>query len=376
MALGLKRLVESCGLQVASRRICEVAKKEKWGITETKDGEIISLREIFEAFCGDMQSFLSQRGGFIEHRHIQEADVKSSAFSNIIGVLLANEVIAGYEGTPRIGDQLVNIYKTNLQNERYAGFVAHDDVSEINEGESYPEVGMSDKYVTIPDRKKKGAKLLITEESILYDRTGQLQERARMLGERSAEEKEERILSGICGGHQCYFPSGVSTNLYAGTPQLVASNALVDWTDIEKAELDGLKAMVDEKSKKINVIGTILLVPSALYRTGKRIVNATEVWTNPSGSAISTVSANPITPGEFSVATSPHVSTYTGNSTSWFFGNPKKQFRWKEVYPLQVRPMPPNSYVEWDRDILFGYSVRQKGDIFAIDNKYFVKCNA
>lgn len=371
MAIGFRQIVEANGVDVAAQQLCEIAQEEKKRLGDW------SLRELHEAFCGEqVKSFISSKPGFHSTWNIQEADVQSSAFSNIIGVLLTNEVIAAYESVPKIGDSLVKVYKSKLKYERMAGFSAHSEPGDVNEDQEYPSDGFNDKYVTLPDPKKKGRIIYVTEEAIFYDQTAQLIERAQMVGERIAEVREKRIISGVCGGHQCYSPAGVSTDLYAGAPQLVGGNALVDWTDIEKAELDGLHAMVDEKGEKIRVMPKVVLVPRALYRTALRILNATQVTTLTGTGTIDTYAVNPYRPGELMPVTSDYVSTYTGNSTSWFIGDPQKQFRWKEVYPIQTFRLMANNILEFQRDVKFAYKVRYKGDIFAIDNKYMIKCNA
>ena len=371
MALGFRQIVEANGAMVASRQLCEIATEEKIKLNDW------SLRELHEAFCGDnVKSFLSQTPGYQYQSSVKEADVQSSAFSNLIGVLLTNEVIAAYDAVPKIGDSLVKVYKSKLKDERMAGFSAQDEPGDVNEDQEYPTDGLSDKYVTLPDPKKKGRVIYVTEEAIFYDQTAQLIERAQGIGAKIAEVREKRIISGVTGGHVCYSPLGVPTALYGGAPQLVAANALVDWTDLEKAELDGLGAMVDEKGAKITVRATMILVPRALYRTATRLLNATQVSHLTNTSTIDTYSVNPYRPGELVPVMSDFVSTYTSNNTSWFIGDPTKQFRWKEVYPIQTFRLMDNSILEFTKDVKFAYKVRYKGDIFAIDNKYFVKNNA
>lgn len=372
MALGFREIVEANGVQTAGIQLYEIAVEKKKTLKEW------GLRELHEAFCGDnVKNFLDNRLGYHPaFANVQEADVQSSAFSNIVGVLLTNEVIAAYDAVPKIGDQLVKIYKTKLKEERVAGFTPSDDPEDVNEDQEYPGAGLSDKYVTLPDPKKKGKVIYITEEAIFYDQTAQIIERAQMIGERIAETREKRIISGVCGGHQCYRPAGILTSLYGGTPQLVGSNALVDYTDLEKCELEGLGAMVDEHSNKISVRAKIILVPRALWRTALRILNTTQVTVLTGSNTIDSYAANPYKPGELVPLMSDFVSTYTSNSTSWFMGDPQKQFRWKEVYPIQTFRLMDNSLLKFQKDVEFAYKVRYKGDIFAIDNKYFCKNNA
>lgn len=375
----LKRVVESEGVQVAENKLTKILKESK-----TKLSDIgISLKGLWESIVGRVDNtlnFFHQGQGFIDTKPVQEADVKSSAFSNITGVLIANEVIAAYEQVPTIGDQLVQTpyYRTTQQGERYAGFSAHENVKDVDEGADYEELGLSDKYVTIAERKKRGGIILVTEEAIMRDQTGMLLERIRNLAERHAIAKEKDIIACVVGNKACYYPSGVVQALYAGAPYLVTTNALVDWTDVENCEVTGFSEMTDEKGEKIGwmPVRPVMLVPRALYRTGKRIVNATEVKYGADSVTIQAIGANPLSGEQIQVLTSNYVSTYTSDTTSWFYGDPKKQFRFKEYWPLQVFQLQANNTYEFERDVKFAYKTRDWGFCFAVDQKYFLKNTA
>lgn len=371
----IKRLFENEGPNATVAKVTEIFKKKKTKITD------ISLRGIWESIVGDPSkttNFLKNSSGFFgDEERVTESAVKQSALSNIIGVLLANEFIEQYNAVKTIGDQLCTLYKSSEKDERIAGFTAMQDGDEVEEAEDYPEFGISDKYVTTSEKKKRGGIVHVTEEAILRDKTGQLLENIMEIAEYLAMRKEKNIISGVVGGHQCYYPLGVATSLYATTPYKVDSNALVDWTDIEKCENDGLTAMVNENGEKIDAtpIRPVILVPKAREWTAKRIVNATEISHYTETAIIETRAKNPLAGQNILVLTSVYVSTYAGNSTSWFYGDPKRQFRYKQIWPLQVFSLPANNIFEFTRDIKFSYKVREWGWIFAKDQKYFVKNN-
>jgi hypothetical protein len=368
---GFRQIVESNGAQVAGQQLAEIAEKDQLSIEDW------GLRELHEAFMpSDMDNFLSTKSGF---QHVTEAGsaVASTAFSNIIGVLLTNEIIKAYNSVPMIGDKLVQVYKSREKSERVPGFTAHNaDDDDVLENQEYPAYGFRDKWVGVPDPEKKGKIIYLSEDTIFFDRTGQVVMHAQYLGRRIAEAKEKRILSGVLGGHQCYAPNGILTNLYAGAPQLVGTNALVDWKNIEKAEIEGFDAMLDEEGEKIHVMPNVIIVPRALYRTAKMILRATSVKSVTGTGAVETLASSPIDPGELMPLTSPLVGTFAGAATTWFMGDPKAQFRWKEVYPIQTFRLATNNLLEFQRDVKYAFKVRHRGDIFAIDNKYMVKCTA
>lgn len=373
----LKKLVESKGVMAVENLLIDLMREEKLSEEEKRSLTLKNLWESFVGECGDTLQYVRNVSGFVRTSHIQEADVRQSAFSNITGVLLANAVIEGYESVPRIGDKLVRIYPSNLKDERYPGFSASDTVETVGEGEEYPEAGLFDKYVTTGSALKKGKIISITEEAIYFDQTGALLDRARMLGERAALEREKTILKGVMGVENAYYPSGTATALYGAAPYLVTSNALSDWTNIEKAENDGLAAMTDEKGEAILVTANAILVPIALKATAKRILTATTVVHGDfdDANSVKTYSAMPIK-ADYEIVSSPLVHQLSGSSTSWWLGDFKRQFRWKEIWPIQTFRATQNDQDRFHRDVVEKYKVRYYGGIFAVDNKYVVKNTA
>ena len=375
MPFHLKRLVEEKGPAAVSDKFCDLISQGKLDQNEKRK---LGLKNLWESFVGPVSETLpgAQYGeGFIKMRPVHEADVRQSAFSNITGVLLGSKVIDAYKAVPTIGDRLVDPYPSRLKLETLPGFTAHEGLDEVPEGQEYNETGFTDKYVTLSEPPKKGRLISITEEAIIYDQTAQVLKRASLLGERAALDKEKDILNAVTGTVNRYYPSNVETALYGAAPYLIAANPLTDWTSIEKAEIDGLAAMADEQDEKILVVGKVLLVPVALKYTAMRITKAVQVIHGDFEDAISakTVSGNPLEPG-YTILSSPLVHGITSSTTTWFFGDPQKQFVWKEIFPIQTFRAPDNHPDRFRRDIVELFKVRHKGKCFAIDNKHFVKC--
>jgi hypothetical protein len=322
----------------------------------------------------ETMSFLRNGTGFQSQvAQVQEAEMRSSAMSNIVGVVLSNEMLDMYNKYPRIHQDLCLEYKSSLKNEIIPGFKPLGQGEEVNEGEEYPIISTSDKYVSIPEAKKRGGIVHVTEEAILYDQTGRLLETARSLVEEIAEKEEYDALKRIVGAEQCYYPQGVGTDLYQAAPFLVASNALVDWTDVEKAMVEGLGAMVDENGNPTNSLAAnpILLCSTAKEMTARRIVNATEIR---HGSDPVVLSSNPLNGQGIQVKSSVFIHQILGNTSAWFYGDPRKQFRKFLRWPLQVFRLNSNNMLEFTRDIKFSYKVRHWSWIFVKENRYFVKC--
>lgn len=380
-----KQIVESHGVETSEKIIREMIRDEKEGF----DLENINLKSLYEGFCGENLSFHFRQEGFIEtsSKDIKEAYVKSSAFTNITGELISKEIIKAYKATSNIGDMLTSKYKTKLRYERIPGFIGSEGPQEVKEGDAYSESGISDKYTDLGDPVKKGRLISLTEEAIYFDQTGVLIERAKDIGEKCALDREKKILRAILGIDNTYYPNGTETALYLAAPFLVASNALVDWTDIEKCELDGFAAMVDDSPDEDEIIvnPTAVLVPYALRRTAQRILNATSIThgdydgadsvktsgTNPVKNAYKVVSSSLVHKLQIAASIATNVA-----KSSWWMGDFPKQFKWKEIFPLQTFRAMEDSNLKFERDVVSRFKVRYYGNPFVMDNKYVVKNTA
>jgi len=225
---------------------------------------------------------------------------------------------------------------------------------------------------------KRGAIVPVTKEAIFFDRTGLVLQRAGEVGHTLGLDKEKRILAEVVGLNTTYKRNGAAAvGPYAAAADnrpwvnVVASNALVDWTDIDAAE-QAFAAMNDpDTGNAIDNTGKTLLVPSALVGTAMRILNATEVrhGTNPVS-----VSSSPIS--GYSHLTSRQVHRLTGSATTWFVGNFKKAFRYMQNWPIQVVQAPPNATEEFNNDIVAQFKASERGIAATVNPWYVIKCTA
>ena len=57
-------------------------------------------------------------------------------------------------------------------------------------------------------------------------------------------------------------------------------------------------------------------------------------------------------------------------SAYWYLGDPKKQFVYTEVFPLQVFQAKKGNDQEFERDVLFRFKSRFMGGCGAVTNRY------
>ena len=382
---GLKRLYEAAKSDGNARRFYE-----DFGDALEK-GEVqpgdYSIRELFEGFVEDgrelADSWNPNRGGGVTLMESGNA-IDTAAFSNITGQIVYTRVIQAFEDPNYIGDQLVETVQTQFNGEKIAGIGRLGDAAQtIDEGGIYPTIGTSEEWIDTPATTKRGFIVPVTKEAIFFDRTGLILDRAREVGQFAALNKEKRILDTVLGITTSYRRNGAAAiaTYQASTPfiNVKSSNALVDWTDIEDAELL-FDALTDPNTGEvINVVPDTLIVPTALKYTARRIVRATEVQFNKGGYNASsdvqrTVSANPLQ--DYNILTSRLVKSRTSSATTWFIGNPKKAFRYMQNWPITVVQAPNNSEAEFTQDIVARFKVSERGVPAVIEPRYMVKCTA
>lgn len=378
------------GLWEAAKGKPELEKKFHAELSEAIDaGEVkaneFSFRELFEGLVEDGRTIVSQWSNNPESRmSLLEAGVQTSNFSNITGQLMVNEVMAGFNDVSFIGDQLCRTMTTRLaRGEKVIGLagVGSGSIEVVGEGQPYPFAGFGEDWVQTPETAKRGTIVQITREAIVADLTGQILDRARGVGYATGYDREVRILDAALGITSTYNRKNLGVVATYGDnsgahdfDNLAASNTLVDWTDIENAELL-FDAMVDPNTgDAINVIPNTLVVPTSLKYTARRILDATGIqFGDGASNTTRTIGSNPVG-GAYSLVSSPLVRARTSSTTTWFIGDFKKAFRYMEVSPMQVVEAPTNATEEFHRDIVNQYKVSEWGVAACVEPRFVVKC--
>jgi len=311
--------------------------------------------------------------------------VNTALFSNITGQIFYNEMMEEYEAQNFIGDNLVTSIPTDLDGEKIPGIANLGDVGEtVAESEEYPRAGTAEDYIETPQTTKRGFIVDVTKEAVFFDRTAMLLEKCRKTGEALGLAREKRILNVATGQTNNYKWRGTAIDTYGDNSgshswdNLAASNALQDWTDIQASWLlfDG---MTDPNTgEPITVVPDTLLVPSALLWTARNIIQATEVRTSTASAANLTIHGNPTSnlPSPLGVQSNAFVYNATSSATTWFVGNFKKAFVEMVNWPITVVEMPPNSYPEYNQDIVASFKASERSVVGVKEPRYVVKNTA
>lgn len=357
-----------------------------------------SIRQIYEHFLPDgrelVNSWNPRSGGDgASLASILENDaVKTAAFSNISGQVFYNATLEAFMLEEFVFSRLIPTVSTQLNGEKIAGIGGMGDKAEIvDEAAEYPMVGVNEDWIRTPETKKRGLVVPVTREAVFFDRTGELLARCAEVGEYLGLNKEKRAVDCVIDenttAHRYNRKDAGATATYgnnSGThdwDNLEATNALVDWTDIDNAE-QLLNSILDPNTGEPIVMGgrRMVIVTKSLELAALRVRNASEVTVHTGGYATSgnlteTKVSNPVG-GKFEVMTSRMVATRLATDTSWFYGDPTKAFRYMENWPLAVVQAPSNSELEFTRDIVQRFKASERGQYATIEPRYMVACTA
>lgn len=343
----------------------------------------VSFRKLFEQVTPDGREVVdswrpSSGGGGI---NLQEAGVNTAAFSAISGQIVFSTVLEAFQNPLFISDLVCPAVQSEFESEKIPGVSGVGDVMEgIGEGMPYPTAGLTGSYVETPATTKRGTIVPVTKEALFFDRTGLILQRAASVGEYLAINKEKRVLDTVLGITTSYKRNGGTAQAtYANShtdgdfDNLLASNALVDWTDIDAVQ-QNLAAVTDpDTAEPVAVLATQLVVPLALQGTAYRILNATEIRHSAGG--VETLSSNPLRPG-YQLITNQYVKARTSSDSTWFFGDFRRAFAYMQNWGITSVSMPAGSHLEFTQDVVQAYKVSERGTPAVREPRYVQKCTA
>lgn len=353
--------------------------------------------QLFEAFFGRDEFVACKKNmqtcGDVYGRHMRETTgaVNTSNFLNITGQIAYSTFLAAYMLEDFKFTKLIPTVSTQfLDGEKIAGITnIGDEMTVRNEGKPYTLAGVGEDYIETPAVKDRGAILEVTWEAVFADRTGQLMSQIAKLGEYLGQNKEKRAID-------CVIDENTTTHRYkwrgttiasygnnSGThtwDNLEASNALLDWTDLDAAD-QLFNGMTDPYTGEPFIIEPKhLIVTKQLEKVAMRIRNATEVRVATPGYATTanpnlTNVANPYG-GAFDVVSSRLLAARLATDTSWFYGDVSKYAQYMQVEPINQITAPPNNDDDFARRIVSKTRVNERGAYVVVQPRALVTCTA
>jgi hypothetical protein len=288
--------------------------------------------------------------------------LQSTVFPKAIGAMIHKYVIDAYDATPTIGDQLVTTVPSNKKTETIVGFSAAETPELVPEGTPYQDSSIGEKFVTI-DNNKYGRLISITEETVMFDQTGQIINRCQDIGEKAALYREKQIVEAVANidSPSKYRPAGVATDFYSST----LGNTVSVTTALSDSSFASVKDLMDNMQDSegdpilINRAGLILLVPAELEIYAWKQMNSTQI----TGSSNNDPN---YWKGTYKILSSPFLTT----ATTAYIGDFKRDWWWTQVYPLQTMKHVEPSEANWSRDVIAQFKVRYYGGIGAVDYRH------
>jgi hypothetical protein len=356
--------------------------------------EEFSIRQLFEHFIPDGREMLDSWSprhaggdGGVNLPLLEEAGgVTAGAFARISGQLIHSEILDSFRSEQFVFSPLVRTIPTQFSGEKLAGISRIGDEAEIvGEGRPYPQAGVSEDYIETPATTKRGLIVGLTREAVFFDRTNVLTQRCREVGEFLGVNKEKRVIDCVIDenttAHRYRWKGTTYATYQTATPwiNVTATNALVDWSDVDAAEQTMANLVDPYTGEPILVLPRHLVVARQLLYTARRIVNATEIRVNTPGFATSgnpteTVTANPVV--GYQVVTSALLAARMAVDTNWFIGDLTRAFAYMENWPLTVVQAPSNSEVEFTHDIVMRWKASERGACATLEPRCMHKSTA
>lgn len=324
--------------------------------------------------------------------------IVTSAFPTISKVIINKSILDAYNLA--VGDAANLVTEDNASRtttDTMAGFTAGEGLEYRPEGMAYEETffGEKDYGVIMGDF---GRIISLTREAIFDDRTGQLLSRAKDIGEKGGQHRAKMIIQTLEVSPRTAFKEKASASkafIYKGAakqfatvynatthatidgqlnPNLVATNTLVDWTDIDAA-LQLFDAMVDEAGDAIEITPTGILVPSALRTKLWLITNTAQTLAKGSTDLLNINTANPYGPQGMQDYEK-YTSRYLTSDSSWFVGDFRKQLVWLWVFKPATAVQTADSESAFTNQIVMRYRFNYHGGCGHKDYRYIVKNTA
>lgn len=376
----LKRRVELDGIRKTTAHLTEAIQDKQLA------PEDFSFRDLAEALVPNGTEWVRSMNPGDGFTLTEGEAVDSSAFLNISGQIIHAKILEAYSHPVFVASKLVSTIPTRLSKEKIPGVGRISSAAmEVHEGMPYPSAGFSEEYVETPETTKHGLIVPVTREAIFFDQTGLILRRAAEVGEILGADREKRILDTILGVSNTYSLNGSSYNTYYASgdsgpwTNKLASNELVDWTDVDAAE-QLFANMLDPNTNDPILLNanSVLVMPGKRFTATRLFMNGELQWADGSSSHTITL-ANPLSNYQvYDSALAYRRLVASGVSTSdavkyWYIGDFQKAFAYLENWGLTVTRSQHYSEADFSNDILIRYKASERG-VPAVLNPRCVVC--
>ena len=383
MTLKYRELKRRYDLDGADQTVTHLSEALREGHLKPED---FSIRDLAEALVPDGHEWVRlldprSAGGVSVMESAGAVDV--TAFLNITGQVIYSKIMEAYLQEAFVVSKLVDTIPTRLDGEKIPGISrVTDTIDEVAPGMPYPHLGFGEDYIETPSTTKRGFIVPVTKEAIFFDRTHLVLSRAAEVGEVLGLNKEKRLLDLVIGATNNYKWRGTTYNTYqTSTPWInsLATNELVDWTNVDKAEQLFADILDPNTGEPVLVRGTTVLVMPAYRHAAHRVFSAAELTFTAAGSTTATVAANPLSGYrvyDSRLAYRRVIASGIAAATAkkyWFIGDFRRAFAYMENWPITVTQAPIGSEAEFNNDIVLRFKASERGAAAVLNPRFVVK---
>lgn len=358
----------------------------------------LSLPQLMADLCGNrrFKEWLSDDN--MPLRRLEEAaGVSTGAFQQIVDPFVQSTALAAYENAEFVFSKLIPKRTTVKRWEILRGLgKIGDEAQVVGEGKQYPEATVSPDWIQTPEVKKRGFVVSVTKEMLKFDETGVLQERLNGQAESMGINNEKRACACIADAGES-VANGFYRHIWQGTKyatyqtstpwdNVTASNALVDYSDIDAARQTFLALTDPQTGEPLNFSGIKdMIVPPALAMqavfalTNGNLSMAVGGYPT-SGNPVRSETPNPIYtvlgPIRLLGANSRYFRNASGDDTTWYVGDIAGAFEYLEVEPMTVKTQGEDSESAFNADIVMRVKVSEWGTYFTKQPRKISKCTA
>jgi hypothetical protein len=382
VTLKYRELKRRYDLDGADQNVTHLSEALREGHLKPED---FSIRDLAEALVPDGREWVRlldprSAGGVSVLESNDGVDV--TAFLNIAGQVIYSKIMEAYTQEAFVVSKLVDTIPTRLDGEKIPGISrVTDTIDEVGPGMPYPHLGFGEDYIETPSTTKRGFIVPVTKEAIFFDRTHLVLTRAAEVGEVLGLNKEKRLIDLVIGVTNNYKWKGTTYNTYqTSTPWInsLATNELVDWTNVDKAEQLFADILDPSTGEPVLVRGTTVLVMPAYRLAAQRVLSATQLTFTAAGSTTATFAANPLSGYrvfDSRLAYRRIVAAGIAAATAkkyWFVGDFRRAFAYMENWPITVTQAPLGSEAEFNNDIVLRFKASERGAAAVINPRYVV----
>jgi len=376
----LRRRLELDGAQRTTEHLSEALRQKHL------KPEDFSIRDLAEALIPDGREWV----GMLDPRnsagvHLLEAGdgVDATAFLNVSGQVIYSKILDAYNHEAFVVSRLVDTIPTRFDGEKIPGVGrVSDDVQPVQPGMPYPNLGFGEDYIETPSTTKHGFIVPVTREAIFFDRTHLILSRAAEVGEILGLNKEKRLLDLVVGATNTFKWKGASYDTYQTSApwiNVLASNELVDWTQVDAAEQLFANMLDPNTGEPVLVRATTVLVMPAYRHAAHRIFNATEITYSAGGSETATTAVNPMRNYRLEESRLAYRRIIAAGEAAddakkwWFIGDFARALAYMENWPITVTQSPLGSEADFNNDIVVRFKASERGAPAVINPRYIVK---